>query len=83
MGLGHLALFPFHRHLFVGSHFICIGLLPVFTNIADAGCPVAFEQERKNFADEIAVNLAILHILITFSTGVEAFLLAALAYLAP
>ena len=55
----------------------------MFTDIMDAGSPVAVEQEGKQFSDKIVVYLTFLHILVAFGTSMETFLLTALAYLAP
>ena len=72
-----------HRHLFVFCHLLGKGLLAVFTDIMDAGSPVAVEQDCKQFSDKVVVNLASLHVFFTFGTSVEAFIQTALAYLAP
>ena len=55
----------------------------MFLDIMDTGQPVAVEQDGKQFSDKVVVNLAFLHILVTFGTCVKALLLAALPYLAP
>ena len=52
-------------------------------DVMDAGRPVAVEQECKDFADEVVVNLTFLHIFVALSTGVEALFLTALPYFAP
>ena len=72
-----------HCHLFVFCHLLGEGLLAVFTDIMDAGSPVAVEQEGKHISDKVVVNLAFLHVFFTFGTSMDAFFQAALAYLAP
>ena len=52
-------------------------------DIMDAGRPVAVEQECKQLSDNVVVNPAFLHILVTFSACVKTFLYAAFPYLAP
>ena len=74
---------PFHRHLILLRHFLCEGFLAILFDIADAGGTVAVEQESKDLANKIVMNLAFLYILVACSTGVDAFDTAAFAYLAP
>ena len=79
-----MLLFPFlHSHLTVVSHCLCKGVLTVFLDKMDAGRPVTVEQKGKQLSDKVVVNLAFLHILVTFGTCVKAFLQTALPYLAP
>ena len=52
-------------------------------DIVDAGSPVAVEQECKDFADEVVVNLTFFHIFVALGAGMEALLLTALPYFAP
>lgn len=74
---------PFHRHLILLRHFLCEGFLAILFDIADAGGTVAVEQESKDLANKIVMNLAFLYILVACSTGMDAFDPAAFAYLAP
>ena len=55
----------------------------MLANIVDAGGSVAIEQESKNLADKVIVNLAFLNILVTLGASVKAFFLATLSDLAP
>ncbi len=55
----------------------------MFADIVDAGSSVAFEQESKNLADKVVVDLAFLYILVTLGASVKAFFLATFADLAP
>ena len=55
----------------------------MLADITDAGGSVAIEQESKNLADKVIVNLAFLNILVTLGASVNAFFLATLADLAP
>ena len=82
--LNDMLLFPFlHSHLTVVSHCLCKGVLTVFLDKMDAGRPVTVEQKGKQLSDKVVVNLAFLHILVTFSACVKTFLHAAFPYLAP
>ena len=72
-----------HRHFSVVSHFLCKGVFAMLLDIMDAGRSVAVEQDGKQLSDKVVVNLAFLHILVTFGACVKAFPLAALPYLAP
>jgi hypothetical protein len=69
--------------MFLLCHLLCKGFLSVFADITDAGGSVAVEQEGKNLADKVVVNLAALHILVAVGTSMKTFLLTALANLAP
>ena len=55
----------------------------MLADIVDAGSSVAIEQESKNLADKVIVNLAFLNILVTLGASVKAFFLATLSDLAP
>ena len=55
----------------------------MLADIVDAGGSVAIEQESKNLADKVIVNLAFLNILVTLGASVKAFFLATFADLAP
>ena len=69
--------------MFLLCHLLRKGILSVFADITDAGSSVAIEQESKYLTYKVVVNLAVLHILVAFSTSMETFLLTALANLAP
>jgi hypothetical protein len=64
-------------------HLLREGILSVFADITDAGGSVAIEQESKDLADKVIVNLAFLNILVALGTSVKAFFLATFADLAP
>ena len=53
---------PFHRHLILLRHFLCEGFLAILFDIADAGGTVAVEQESKDLANKVVMNLAFLYI---------------------
>ena len=72
-----------YGHLLVGCHFLSKGFLAMLPDIMDAGRPIAVEQECKDFADEVVVNLTLLHLFVALGTGVEALFLTALPNLAP
>ena len=55
----------------------------MFADIVDAGGSIAIEQECKNLADKVIVDLAFLYILVAFGASVKAFFLATLSDLAP
>ena len=55
----------------------------MLADIVDTGGSVAFEQECKNLADKVIVDLAFLYILVALGASVKAFFLATLADLAP
>ncbi len=55
----------------------------MFADITDAGGSVAIEQESKNLADKVIVDLAFLYILVALGAGVNAFFQATLSDLAP
>ena len=55
----------------------------MLTDITDAGGSVAIEQESKDLANKVIVDLAFLYILVALGAGVKAFFLATLSDLAP
>ena len=55
----------------------------MFADIVDAGGSVAIEQESKDLADKVIVDLAFLYILVALGACVKAVFLATLADLAP
>ena len=55
----------------------------MLANIVDAGSSVAIEQESKNLADKVIVDLAFLYILVALGASVKAFFLATLSDFAP
>ena len=74
---------PFHRHLLIFCHLFREGILSVFADITDAGGSVAIEQESKDLADKVVVNLAVFYILVAVGASMQALLLTALANFAP
>ena len=69
--------------MFLLCHLLRKGFLSVFADITDAGGSVAIEQESKDLADKVVVNLTVFYYLVAVGTSVKAFLLATFADFTP
>jgi hypothetical protein len=69
--------------MFLLCHLLRKGFLSVFADITDAGGSVAIEQESKDIANKVIMDLAVLHVLVAVGTSMKTFLLTAPADFTP
>ena len=78
-----MLLFPLHRLCLTPCHLLGIRLLAMLTDIPDASGTVGTEDDGKQLADEVGIDLALFHVTGAFCTGGEAFCLTAGTDFAP